>query len=181
MSLIRLTTVTAPAAPAATKDVIWAQADTPDQLHYKDSAGNDRIIAVKPAVATSTVAAPTLTASLVGVMMGLAGAITPVVTGRVLIVVNGDIANNTIADGANVQLRHGTGAAPANGAALTGTTDGPLVKFVASTAAGKVPFSLSWIVTGLTVGTAIWIDVGLAAVTGGNASIADVAIVAHEL
>ena len=36
-------------------------------------------------------------------------------------------------------------------------------------------------VTGLTVGTAYWVDVGLAAITGGTASIATVSVSALEL
>ena len=125
---------------------------------------------------------PTGTTSLTGVMMGLAGTITPVVSGKVHISVCGDIAQNTASDGANVQLRTGTGAAPTNGAALTGTTRGSLIKQNnVSAVVEKVPFCLIWTVTGLALGTAVWIDVGLAATTGGTATIADVDIVADEL
>lgn len=116
------------------------------------------------------------------VMMGLAGAITPLVTGKVLIVVSGTIFNSTGAagDGCNIQLRHGTGAAPANGAAATGTAVGGLLHYVASTGAGKVPFSLNAFVSGLSL-AAHWIDVTLAATTGGTANITDVSISAVEL
>lgn len=134
-----------------------------------------------PAHTLSSVAAPSLTASLTGVMMGLAGAITPVLSGKVRITISGDIANSVSGDGSNVQVRFGTGTAPVNGAALTGTTVGSLVKFIAAAAGQKVPFCIGATITGLTLNTAIWIDVGLAAVTGGNASIADVDITADEL
>lgn len=130
----------------------------------------------------SSVAAPTGTASLTGVMMGLAGTITPVNSGTVAFTVCGDVAQNTASDGANIQLRTGTGAAPINGAALTGTTRGSLIKQNnVSAVVEKVPFCLHWTVTGLALSTAVWIDVGLAAVTGGTASIADVDIVADEI
>lgn len=133
------------------------------------------------AISTRSVAAPTQTSSTTGVMMGLAASITPTVSGRVKIVVTGNIRNSILASGANVQLRYGTGSAPANAAALTGTVLGSLNKFTAPVAAVKIPFALCFIVTGLTVGTAYWVDVGLAAVTSGNASIADVDISCTEL
>ncbi len=129
----------------------------------------------------ATPADPTGTTNTTGLMMGLAGAITPNVTGKVLIHISGDIASDTSGDGANVQIRTGTGTAPANAAALTGTAAGGLVKFVAAANAQKAPFSLSAIVSGLTISTAIWIDVGLAAVTGGTATIKDISISAIEV
>jgi hypothetical protein len=43
-------------------------------------------------------------------------------------------------------------------------------------AAQRLPFSLNAVVTGLTPATAYWIDVGLAAVTGGTAAIKNVSI-----
>lgn len=138
-------------------------------------------LAVVPQVGVTGTASPTGTTSTTGVMMGLAGAITPRVGGRVLIIVTGVAANNTIADGASIQIRYGTGTAPTNGAALTGSTLGLLKNFVAETAAGKNGFGASYVVTGLTVGTAYWIDLSLKAVTGGTATIFDVDIVAIEL
>jgi hypothetical protein len=35
-------------------------------------------------------------------------------------------------------------------------------------------------VTGLALGTAAWLDIDLAAITGGTATIADVTVTAHE-
>lgn len=129
-----------------------------------------------------TPAAPTGTASAVQVMMGLAGTITPLVTGKALLLVSGTIFNaSAIADGALVQIRYGTGATPANGDAATGTAVGGAVQYVAATTAEKAPFSLNAFVSGLTPATAYWIDVGLAAITGGTASISDVSISAVEL
>ena len=139
-------------------------------------------LAIRPQTAQSSPADPTGTTNTTGLMMGLAGAITPQVTGKVLIMISGTIANASgIADGANVQLRYGTGTAPANAAALTGTTIGGLVKYVAATTAEKAPFALQGIISGLTLNTAIWIDVGLAAVTAGTATVKDISITAFEL
>src|SRR6266849_2311806 len=119
--------------------------------------------------ATQTnVAAPTGTTNTTGVMMGLAGAITPAHSGNVLLIVNG-----TTSDGASLQIRYGTGAAPTNGAALTGTTVGNNIADN-NPVTNKIPFSVQAVVSGLAVGTAYWVDVGLAAVTGGTASLATV-------
>ncbi len=139
-------------------------------------------LAIRPQNAQSAPGNPTGTASTTGVMMGLAGAITPEVTGNILVILSGDITNGTTGDGAKVQARTGTGTAPSNAAALTGTVCGGLVQYTPVAAgADKVPFSLNCIVSGLTVGTAIWIDAGLAAITGGTASVADLSLTAHEL
>jgi hypothetical protein len=139
-------------------------------------------LAVKPQVATtlSTPLNPTGTTSTAGVMMGLAQAITPQVTGRILVTVCGVVAQSTTADGATWQIRVGTGSAPANAAALTGTAYGSL-QSMTFTGVLKVPFSLTALVTGLTVGTAAWVDVSLAAVTAGTATMTSVACSVTEL
>jgi hypothetical protein len=130
---------------------------------------------------TNTVAAPTLTASATAVMMGLAGAITPNAGGNVEIMINGDFGNSIALSGGTLQIAYGTGAAPANGVAATGTVVGGVVKATSATAAARVPFCLIGYVTGLVPGTPYWIDVQLAAVTSGNANIADVTVVATEV
>ena len=117
--------------------------------------------------------------------MGLAGSVTPNQTGRLLVIVSGNIANGTNADGGKVQLRLGTGAAPANAGALAGTVYGDQA-FSTGTgllANDKVPFTLQAAIYDppLTVGTAYWIDVDVAAITGGTASITEVRISAIEI
>jgi len=109
-----------------------------------------------------TPANPTATSSATGVMMGLSASITPVLTGKVMIIISGDIDNDTNARGAVVQMRTGTGSAPANGAALTGTTQGGAVNFFQNNANIRSPFTLNAIVSGLTLNTAVWVDVSLA-------------------
>lgn len=126
---------------------------------------------------------PTGTTDTTGKMMGLAGSITPNQTGRVLVIVTGNLASDTNADGAKARLRLGTGTAPSNADALTGTIYGTIA---VSTGTGllandKEPFALQALVTGLTVGTAYWIDCDLAAIAGGTASISDVYISAFEV
>jgi hypothetical protein len=129
---------------------------------------------------------PTVTSSTVGVMMGLSASITPVLSGKIMIIISGDMDNDTGDDGAQVQMITGTGTPPINGAALTGTTQGGLVKMSVvvsggATAVTRVPFSLNAIVTGLTLNTAVWIDISLAAIGAGNARVRDVSISVVEL
>jgi hypothetical protein len=45
----------------------------------------------------------------------------------------------------------------------------------------RVPFSLNAIVTGLTLNTAVWVDISLAAITGGTARVRDISISVVEL
>ena len=47
-----------------------------------------------------------------------------------------------VVDGAKVQASYGTGAAPTNGAAITGTQCGGRPQYIAATTAQKVPFSV---------------------------------------
>ena len=136
--------------------------------------------------AQATPADPTGTTSTTGVMMGLGNSITitPSYSGKVMIIISGDIKNATNADGGKVQIRYGTGSPPANQAAVTGTTAGGFVNFNNAnpgTANIQAPWTLNAIVSGLTVGTAYWVDVDLAAITGGTISIKNVSISIVEL
>jgi hypothetical protein len=132
---------------------------------------------------TSTPSNPSSTSLTAGVMMGLAGALTPVASTQALVVVTGSVNNTTSGDGSTVQCRYGTGSAPANGASpTTGTALGNPVKFVnASSASELVPFVCIGIATGLAPNVPIWIDVALASVTGGTSTISGITIAAHEL
>lgn len=119
-----------------------------------------QLIAVNSATALarsqSTPAGKAITASTATQMLGLAGSITPTVSGNVLFQVRGDVQASTISD-CTWQIRFGTGTAPLNGAASTGTNAGNSSN--PSTATTAVPLTLIGYVTGLTPGTAEWIDV----------------------
>jgi hypothetical protein len=126
------------------------------------------------ASAQSVVASPTAPASTSAYkMQGLAGAFTPLRTGRVLITISGTIVaptGTTVDNGIMYQISYGTGGAPSNAAAVTGTQVGAVQKYtsaIAPTAAADVavPFSHSVVVTGLTVGTAYWIDEAAESIT----------------
>ena len=116
---------------------------------------------------------PAQSASVAGVMMGLSASITPVLTGKIMIIISGDI--KTIVSGNNhggsVQIRTGTGTPPLNGATASGTAQGGLVTFFQTNDDMRFPFSLNAIVSSLTLNTAYWIDIILATTDVGNPTI----------
>lgn len=138
-------------------------------------------LAVQPQILDFNPAKPTGTTSTAGVMMGLAASFTPRVTGRVLIIVSGQCFNSTNHRSCVMTVRTGTGTAPTNGAALTGTAQSPAVTSLGASTTNTFPFCIPTIVTGLTVGTAIWIDMSLANVTSGTASMSNITINAIEI
>lgn len=128
-----------------------------------------------------TATAPAGTTSATAVMMAVGGAITPGRSSKILVVVSGQMANGTAGDGATVDLRYGTGTAPTNGAAVTGTLLGVAQTNTSVSAAQKSGFCLTGIITNAAIGTALWFDVSLLAVTGGTATITGVTATAVEL
>lgn len=163
-----------PSLPTGTTGVTQSAADNSTKLAttaYVDRATTRTAV---------TSAAPTGTPSATAVMMGLAGSITPTRGTRILIFATGQLSNDTLNDGATVDLRYGTGSSPTNGAAVTGTLAGIAQTMTAKVAADRSGFSLLGYVTGLTVGTAYWLDLSLLAVTGGTASVTGVSLVAVE-
>lgn len=124
-------------------------------------------------VGTCSPADQTGTISTTAVMMGLGAAtsacvFTPASTGNVLITLTGILKNTTSGDGCTVQLSYGTGTAPANAAALTGTQVGTAKALTAIANNQQMGAPVSFEVTGLTLGTQIWYDAAVAAVTGGT-------------
>lgn len=147
-------------------DAVAASKLTGELLGYTDSAPSN----------------PTGTTSTTGVMMGLGVAYTPTRSGIVLVQIEGQMQNNTADDGAQAKLYYGTGSAPANGAALTGTQKGQaaIIDYV-PTAAKRWPFGVTTVISGLTLNTAYWFDLALAALTGGTASLTGLEVVICEL
>jgi hypothetical protein len=140
------------------------------------------ILATSSAVTSHTSAAPTGTTLTTAVMMAIGGTITPVNSTRVEVTICGMLSNTTAGDGATVDLRYGTGTAPINGAAVTGTLLGLSIgPIISSVAAQKTPFTITYSATGLTIATAYWIDCSLMAVTGGTASVSNISISATEI
>lgn len=129
----------------------------------------------------STQSTPTNKAAIAsGQMVGLAGAITPAVTGKVLVTIDGTVAGSVL--GATVQgtMLYGTGTAPANGAGITGTATGQSVNNNALVLNAPVTFSLTRRITGLTLTVPIWIDIYGATNGGSTYTLADITITAVE-
>lgn len=114
---------------------------------------------------------PNSTTSTTGVMMGLGSTITftPVFSGNIVILGVGDATVQTGSATVTITGKYGTGTAPVNGAAISGTTWGNQPQLIPSSANAslQVMWSILDKVTGLTLNTAYWIDVEL---TTSNAS-----------
>lgn len=128
---------------------------------------------------------PTATSSTSLKMMGLAVAFTPTNQApQVLVIITGVAATATAAQAVTVGGRYGTGAAPANAAAVAGTRFGaaadPVIGPAAGIAAG-IPFTLAAVLT-LAPGVAYWFD--LAVATGNTndaASVTAIGVTIAEL
>ena len=122
------------------------------------------------AFANKTVAAPgSVTAtSPTYLMLGLAGSITPKTSGAVSVSICGSTTDATLADTISMQLSYGTGAAPTNGGALAGTQVGALVQASQAVASDIQSFCSTAVISGLTVGTAYWLDLAVGS-SGGHA------------
>jgi len=145
---------------------------------------------VNSATSQAQVTAPTAPASTTTYFMqGLAGTITPKTTGNVLIIISGTIVDpsgTTAGNGIIYQLSYGTGGAPANAAALTGTQVGSTQSWTSPNtviaADTNVPFSTQAVVTGLTVGTAYWVDLAAKSIaTASSMGVANVSVSVVEL
>lgn len=113
---------------------------------------------------------PSGTSSAAQVMAGIAGAFTPTSSGVVQIVVTLQGFQSTGGGGCQFQIRHGTGAAPVNGAAAAGTADGKPNNSTLMLTGQSLGIPLVALVTGLTPSTAYWFDLGQAAITVGTCS-----------
>jgi hypothetical protein len=132
---------------------------------------------------STVISAPTGTTSTTGVMMGLnLSAITPVRSGKVFVSIMGRMGNNAAGSGVYVRIYYGTGTPPANGVAITGTPIGAPTGFGTEPAAGSNwSFNCTAVITGLTLGVTIWLDLSQAAVTSGTASANNISVCAYEL
>lgn len=130
----------------------------------------------------STAANPTGTTSSTAVMQGLGSTctLTPSYSGRVHLEFKGSGSNTTSGDAFYVQAMFGTGTAPANGVAATGTAVGGPIIGLAGSVNFVMPFVAGGIITGLTPGTTYWFDLSLKQASGGTASIENVTCTAFE-
>lgn len=115
---------------------------------------------------------PAATASATGVMMGLGASavLTPSYSSRVFFNFQGALNGNTAAAQLNVGARFGTGTAPVNAAALTGTLVSSVPAQINASAPNFLfPFRAGGIITGLTPGTTYWFDLSLSSSSGNGA------------
>jgi len=139
-----------------------------------------------PNVLNAAPANPTGTTSTTSLMMGL-GATCNIPTQthtRMRFTITGSVNNNTAGDSAKFQMSFGSGSAPANAAAASGTVFGSAPVLMNTSAVGgaqSIPFTATGIATGLVASTTYWFDIQLAAVTGGTASIQSLGCSAEEL
>lgn len=91
--------------------------------------------------------------------------ITPSYSNRVFVEITGGLSENS-GGALTLQARYGTGTAPANNAAATGTAIGSPAGVNSSGSVGTTaPFKIGGIITGAALGTALWFDAS-ASITG---------------
>lgn len=118
-----------------------------------------------------------------GVMLGFGStlAVTPASTGRIRVSLAGFINPTNTSDNV-ITLYYGTGAAPANGAAIPGgatATDGSLT--LSTTPAVRVNASFPFEIAGLSIGTAYWFDYAVTTSSGATIAITARQVVAQEM
>lgn len=137
-------------------------------LRKKSAVNNDT--EWKPLASLQAAGGTTSTSSTTNVMggHGAAGAvITPTASGKIHVTMSGTMFSATTAGTATAGIRYGTGTPPAAGAAATGTAVGQSAQKGPMPAANTViPFSLSAVITGLAVGTPVWLDITMSSSSG---------------
>ena len=154
----------------------------PSGAVLSNAAGTGAVTASSVATAP---ASPASTTSTSQVMMGLGStaswAFTPLNTGIVTVSVMGGFLTQTAITSCTIGGRFGTGTAPVNGAAVTGTSFGGNTVYQATSISHPSQFSILGRFS-LTPGTAYWFDL---AVATGNASdaatVSNVAVLIEEL
>ena len=123
-------------------------------------------------------------------MQGLAALITPKKSGVVLVnmvfTIIGASAGAVANQGITYQGYYGTGSVPANNSALTGTAMGlaqtwKLNAGVTAYTDISEPRAFNFIVSGLTLGTAIWVDIAAAYIGGAHYQLTNVIITLIEI
>lgn len=116
--------------------------------------------------------APTPISGTTLLMAGLAVSFTPKSTGKVFVSFSADMNNTVSNNGAAIEMRFGTGTAPTNGSALTGTLIGSLLRFTKFTANSKdSPLATNGSIITLTAGVTYWFDVAFSEDTTGTGSV----------
>lgn len=127
---------------------------------------------------------PVGTSNATGRMMGLAGVLTLITSGKFVATINGFMWNNNAAGAVVCGIRLGTGAPPHNGdTPPAGSIPiGGASALSRMPANGAAPFSLSCVIGGIGLGVPIWIDLVVQCPSGiGVASVGAVSIDAFEI
>lgn len=127
--------------------------------------------------------APTGTSSATKVQMGLGSSwvLTPSFSGRVSIRVTGWTSNSLLGNSL-INASYGTGTAPANGVAATGTAFNSTDIIATSQSSGAnaaIPFTFESEASGLSTGTAYWFDMEVGS-SSGSSGIHVVSVVIQE-
>lgn len=121
------------------------------------------------------------TTSATPVMLGLAGSITPATTGTILVTICGLASSSGVSGQCQMQIAYGTGTAPTTNAAATGTTKGSLMSTTSNSTGSNVPFSTTAIITGLSSGTAYWIDLQYSNQSSATTTMSQITVNAAEI
>ena len=144
--------------------------------------GSGTVSAVSSATNAQTPSNPSGTTSTSGVMMGLGSVctLTPTYSGKVYVCIAGAMNQTSASQQTITKILYGTGTAPVNGAAITGTAVGNGAVVQAEGGSTLEPFSCSAIITGLTLSTAYWFDLELF-VTAGSGLVQNIGFSAFEI
>lgn len=129
-----------------------------------------------------TPADPTMTASAIGVMMGLGASLLayPGPTGALVVAFTGDCSIDTNGAQGRIRARMAAGTPPANGDALTGATLGQPQELIVAAANQKLPFAIIVSISMLSPVQQVWFDLSLAT-SAGNALIENLNVTILQL
>lgn len=128
-------------------------------------------VSYQPVYNFTSPANKTGTVSTTFVMNGGYATLTPRYSTNATITISAFIYNSVATDGCMYQIRQGTSFLGNNGAAVTGTKLGNIVKITSATAQANMTLSKTVVVTGLTTGQKNYFDLAFARVTGGYCKI----------
>jgi len=117
---------------------------------------------------------PAPTSSVTDVMMGLALYLRPTSTGKLLVIFDGIMTAPN--DNGFITVRYGTGNAPSNGDAVTGTVASATFQYW-----GGVGFSRAVILANLTIGTRYWFDIAAHVAANGPITVSNIDCTAMEV
>lgn len=139
-------------------------------------------MALNSATLQASPANPTASSSPSGVMMGLGTTckITPVFSTRIRLAIQGTLVTGAVNDFVSIQTKYSSGSPPSNGASPVGTSIGSTAVITSSPTGGAAAsFNVGGIITGLTTGTAYWLDLDIAPNTS-TASVQNISCSADE-